>query len=253
MIYDIQKASLLKRIPAWILDSILTLIVAVGVMTAFSFLLQVDKHTQALNDVYAAYEQKYEIDFSLSQEEISRLDEEQLALYQAATEELAKDTVAQKAYEQVLTSMFFMVSLGLFTTALVLDFLIPLWLKNGQTLGKKMFGIALVRYDSVRVTPMMVFVRGVLGKYTLETMIPVLLVMMLMFGAMGLTGAVTLLVVLALVFILPLITKNRSAIHDLLACTVAVDLSTQMIFDTPEAREAYQKKIDEEMASRTED
>ena len=40
-----------------------------------------------------------------------------------------------------------------------------------------------------------------------------------------------------------LITKTNSCIHDLLANTVAVDLSSQMIFDSVDAMNEYKKKI----------
>ena len=52
----------------------------------------------------------------------------------------------------------------------------------------------------------------------------------------------------ALVFLLaqiivPIVTRNKTALHDLLACTVAVDMSSQMIFDSVEEMEAYEAEI----------
>ena len=55
---------------------------------------------------------------------------------------------------------------------LLLEFAVPLMLKNGQTLGKKIFGVAVVRVDGVKVSPVMVFARGILGKCTIGTLAP---------------------------------------------------------------------------------
>lgn len=246
MIYDIQKASMLKRIPAWILDAILAIIVATVAMAGLAFLLNLDGHVAALDEIYVSYEQKYGIDFSLSEEEVAQLDEEVVAIYQAAAEELSKDTRAEQAYEKVINTLFAVLSLSLFAPSLLLEFLVPLWLKNGQTLGKKAFGVGVMRTDGVRVNKMILFTRAVLGKYTLETMIPILLLMMVLLGTLGMIGLLALIVALFLIAGTLFVSKNHTAIHDRLACTVAVDLSSQLIFDTPEEREEYIAKADED-------
>ena len=132
---------------------------------------------------------------------------------------------------------------------LLLEFVVPLLLKNGQTLGKKIFGIAIMRTDGVKITPFALFVRTVLGKYTIETMVPVLIVIMIYFSILGLTGTVVLGLIALLQIILLAATKSRSAIHDLLACTVAVDFASQRIFDSSEELLEYKKKLHEERAA----
>lgn len=249
MIYDTQKASFIKRLPAWMLDAILAIIVTAGVMAGLSYVLNTDAHSKALDDIYQAYEEKYKIVFTVTQEEMAAMSEEQLAAYQAAAEELSEDMEAKKAYEQVLSDTFLTVSLSLFASALLLEFLMPMWLGNGQTLGKKIFGVGVMRVDGIRVNRTILFVRAILGKYTLGTMIPVLLAIMLIFGILGMVGAIVLLVALLLEWFLPLVTRNRSAVHDLLACTVAVDINSQLIFDTPEEREEYIQQMEAENAS----
>ena len=106
-----------------------------------------------------------------------------------------------------------------------------------------------MRVDGIRVNRTILFVRAILGKYTLGTMIPVLLAIMLIFGILGMVGAIVLLVALLLEWFLPLVTRNRSAVHDLLACTVAVDINSQLIFNTPEEREEYIQQMEAENAS----
>lgn len=249
MIYDMQRASFLKRIPAWLLDIILLMTLATGLMAGLSYVLDVDTHSENLDAVYVKYEEKYGIDFAKTEADFTSMTEEELALYEEAAAELSKDAEAQKAFEMVMNLTLLTLSLGTLGAFLILEFLIPLWLRNGQTLGKKVFGIALMRKDGIKVTPFMMFARTVLGKYTLETMIPVLLFMMSFFGFLGLEGMLIVGVILLLQVVITFATRNKTAIHDILACTVAVDLSSQMIFNSTEEQLEYHKQIHEENAA----
>jgi uncharacterized RDD family membrane protein YckC len=132
---------------------------------------------------------------------------------------------------------------------LLLEFLIPLLLGNGQTVGKKVFGVAVMREDSVKLSPVLLFIRAILGKYTIETMVPVLIILMIYWGVLGFFGTVILFGMLILQLVLLFSTKERSAIHDKLAHTVAVDYASQKIFDTPEAMLAYKKRIHAEQVA----
>ena len=290
MIYDIQRAGLLKRISAWLLDAILLLVLATGAMAGMAYLLDLDAHSQELTAIYDRYEKEYNVPIrytedeliqftenelaklteeeltkltaedlaklteegkdKLIQEEKDKIVEEKLEAYRAANEALGKDTHAWAVYEQFVNASLLTVSIGVLAAYLILELIVPLLLKNGQTLGKKAFGLALVRKDCVRVTPFMLFARTVLGKYTVETMVPVLLVMLLIFGLFGSIGTSILMIFLVIHVILPMITKNHSAIHDYMACTVVVDFNSQMIFASADELLEYKKKIQAEAANK---
>ena len=249
MDYNIQKASFSKRIPAWLLDIILLVTLATGLMAGLSYIVDMDTHKKALDDVYVRYEQEFDIDFETTPEQFEAMTEEELAKYEAASEALSKDVDAQKTYEMLLNLTLLTLSGGILGAFLILEFAVPLLLKNGQTLGKKVFGVALMRKDGVKVTPFMMFARTVLGKFTLETMIPVLMVVAVVFGIMGIEGFLGVILILLLQVVVGLATRNKTGIHDLLACTVAVDMSSQMIFDSPEAKLEYHKRLHEENAA----
>ena len=131
---------------------------------------------------------------------------------------------------------------------MVLEFIVPICLKNGQTIGKKIFSIAVMRTDCVRVSPVVMFMRAILGKYTVETMIPTIIVIMMIFGV----GSYVTLAVLFLIFLFQIIlviaTKTNSFIHDILSSTVVVDLQSQMIFDSLEAKNEYILRLHSEDA-----
>jgi len=98
----------------------------------------------------------------------------------------------------------------------------------------------------------MIFIRTILGKYTLETMIPVLICVMIYFNMAGLTAVLVLVAIALLQIILIAATKTNSLIHDLLAKTVVVDFASQRIFGSEQELLEYKKKLHAERAARQE-
>lgn len=250
MIYDLQKASMTKRISAWLLDAILLVIVAAGFALLLSSLFGFDGFNQTLDNAYARYETQYGIQFDITQDEYNALPQEKQASYDAAYQSLSSDPDAIYAYNMLMQLSILITSLGIFCAFLLLEFAVPLWLKHGQTVGKKIFGIAVMRTDGVQVNAVSLFVRTILGKYTIETMIPVLIVMMIFWGSIGIVGPIVLGLIGLLQIILLIASRTNSVIHDYLANTVAVDMASQLIFRTTDELIAYQKRVAAEKAAK---
>ncbi len=250
MIIDLQKASMLKRVSAFILDLILLLVAITGVAFAASSILGYDRYTETIERIYAEYEAEYNVDFDISSEDYLKLGEEEKKVYDEVNKLINQDQEAIEAYSMTVNLALVITTVSVFGGYLLLEFLIPLILKNGQTVGKKVFGIGLIRKDGVRITTFMLFVRTVLGKSTVETMLPVYILLMTFFGGLGFTGLV--LVAGFIVFQIALVasSKTRSAIHDLMAVTVAVDIGSQMIFENEAELIAYKNKLQAEKAAR---
>lgn len=240
---DLQKASLLKRISAFILDAILLVIAISGFAFFLSAVTGFNSYSEKLDEIYTSYEEEYGISPNLNYDQYDKLSDEEKEIYKNVTEAISKDAEANKAYGMVINLTLLITSISILLGYISLEFVVPLIFKNGQTVGKKIFGIALMRTDGVRITAFMLFVRTVLGKYTLETMVPVLIIVMTFFGNAGIIGLAILVLIGTLQIVLIFATKTRSCIHDLLACTVAVDMNSQMIFNTPEELLEYKKKL----------
>ena len=133
---------------------------------------------------------------------------------------------------------------------LLWEFVLPLWLGHGQTLGKKAFGLCLVRQDGIRLSTLQLFARTVLGKCTIETLLPVYMILLSIWGIMAGAGAVILLALIIGQIACLALTRNNCALHDLLAATVVVDKASQRIFNSTDDLIAYQKKIAAERAAR---
>lgn len=247
---DLQKASVWKRISALLLDGILLSILTVGFAFLLSLAIGYDAHSARLARYYSDYETEYGITFSISQEEFASLDEAAQQRYEAAYAALAEDAGAAQTFAEVMRLTILIITFGVLLGMLALEFFVPLLFKNGQTLGKKVFGLAVVRHDCVRLAPLLLLVRTLLGKYTIETMIPILLLFLIFFGGLGFVGLAVLAALLVLQVGLVAGTRNNSAIHDLLAQTVVVDMASQMIFDSEQELLAYREQMQAERAAR---
>ena len=245
---DLQKAGIWKRCAAWMLDIILVLVVAVGIGALLSNLLHYEQDSQKYQAKYEFYEKKYkldEIDFSKNQ-----LTEEEQQRVNAADADIRQDKESTRLYSLLVNKSILIVTFSLLISYILLEFVVPILLGSGQTISKKAFSVGLIRVDSVKVSNLQLFVRAVLGKFTIETMIPVYVVLMFLFGRMSLTGMV-LLVGLAIGQLVCLaVTSNNSAIHDMISGTVVVDISSQQVFKDSQELIAYTKRIHAERAAR---
>ena len=250
MKYTIDKASFLKRIAAALLDFILLCIIMVGFAALTSWITGYDNYADQLNERTQFYQEKYNIKIDITAEEYEQLTPEEKQRYEQADAEFSKDEVANKAYQMVLSLSLLIISLGILVAYIVVDFVLPLIFKNGQTLGKKIFGIAIMHTNGVRIKTEGLFIRTILGKYTVETMIPALVIMMAFFNILNLGFAVLLIGLVILELALVLLTQYHTPIHDVFAKTITVDFTTQKIFNTEQELIEYKEQLAKEEAEK---
>ena len=249
---DLQKASILKRVSAYILDMILLLILVTGFALIFSWMFGYQKYDTMFSERREYYLEKYGLeeyidDYDL---DIDKLTDEQKTAYNTASEEFSKDTEANYAWGMMLSLSFLILTLSVLFAYLGLEFAIPLFLGNGMSIGRKIFAIGLMQENYVKVKPVTVFVRSILGKCTIETMVPIYLILLFYFGRIGWISIAVLVALLLMQLILVFATQTHSTIHDLLAHTVAIDYSSQLIFDSEEAMLRYKSERAREAAER---
>ena len=270
--FELKKIGIVKRASALLLDAILLAVLTTGFMFLVSLMcnysyeekLSTQYYTQwedfrkeYVADVAIYYGYDYEVkpddDYVISKNgEKSSLNELMKSLDNSngedagtksayeAYKKLPPVQIVNYQYKYVYTLLFMMTSVGTLLAYLVLEFILPIILKNGQTVGKKVFGICLVRPNCVKITTLSLFARTILGKYAIETMFPILLVFLFRFGGLGIWAIILLAALTLLNIILFFALKNRTPIHDVLACTVVVDMKLQMIFRSEE--ELVEKK-----------
>ena len=219
----------------------------------FAFLLSsalgYDRYVDTLNRCYEAYGEQYGVDFQTSLSQYDSMTDEEKQQLEEAYRAVGQDEEAAYAYQMTIRLTILMVSLGILLACLIWEVLIPALLMDGQTLGKKIFSLGVMRSDGVRLGGVQLFVRSILGKYTVEIMIPVLVAMILYFGSTGLPGTLLILGLALVNGCLFLFTYAHTPIHDLLAGTVVVDLPSQRIFPTREDMIAFKEQLAAEKAA----
>lgn len=253
MIYDLQKASLWKRISAFLFDFIMLVVVSVGMALLLSLLLGYNKYSDITESKRNYYEEKYDVDFDIKKEEYDLLDQSVHDIYDRAYAEYRSDAEVIHAENVALALMVVILTMSILIACVLMEFVIPLILKNGRTLGKKIFGIGVIRTNCVRAGGKYLFIRALLGKYTIEIMAPIAIIIMVLFGTLNLViGAAVLLAIVILEIVVMCTTGTRSTIHDLISDTAVVDITSQLVFESEEAMLEYKKKIHAEEVAKAE-
>ena len=261
MIYDLQKGSLLKRASAFLLDAILLAILAVGFALLLSSIFGYNRYNNIYSEGIDRYSREYNIDFEsiVSQADYEVLSEEQRANYEAAIDAMNNDWEMLNAMNVIIRMIVAIASASIVLSYMVIEFLLPFIFKNGQTVGKKIFGLAVMRKNGVRIHAISLFLRTFMGKYVIETMIPVLIIIVTIFNAIGIMpgpGLIGFLIILVLVLGnlgMLFFSKTNSMIHDVVSDTVVVDMASQMIFEDERTMVEYKARKAAEEAAKDRD
>ncbi len=251
---DIQKAGLWKRIAAGILDLILLAVLATGFCSIFSYVLNYDDYLDQSEQIRDQYIQQYQLPEDVTQQMLDEMTPEEYDAYVAKVDQanaaIQNDKEAGRVFSMVLNLSLIIASGGILLPMLLLQFVIPLILGNGQTVGKKVFSLCVARTDTVKINTLQLFTRVILGKYAVGVMIPVYSAIMIYLGVPNLL-LLTIAVVLLLAQIISFaVTRNHYLLHDLMAGTVVVDYGSQQIFKTTDDLIAHQQRIAAERAAR---
>ena len=249
---DLQKGNIWKRISAFLCDIILLFVVITGIASLTAWVVDIDSHFDEYTAVREEYAHMYNIDLEA---DTSGYTEEELKEYNAkcdaADAAFAEDERALRSWSMLITLIPVIVTVSVFLGYLIMEFIIPLWLKEGRTLGKKNFGLCVMRVDGVRVSNVQMFVRTVLGKFTVGTMIPLTFLALIILNVASVVAPVGIIAIFGVQVIMMISTKNHDTIPDKMAGTVVVDNASQMIFESEEELVAYKKRLAAERAERS--
>ena len=244
MTISIQKANFWKRFSAWLVDTVLVILLAVACSIPLLDVFKFDANGAEINAIQVQYqttiEEQYSVDIDLSQEEYDKLPEAQKEKINAAKTALNELLMADEAFIRLraarLSILLTTAAIAVFLAILLAHFVLPLILKNGQTLGKKTFGLAVVKENCVTIGAPVLFIRSMIGLFGMETMAVAFL------ATIYPVGLITAGLVLILQIFVMIKTNTNAAIHDLLAHTVVVDFSSQQIFESEEERAQFLAK-----------
>ena len=273
--FELKRIGIVKRASALLLDIILLAVLATGMIFVISLICNYDAEEKKANDYYEQWEDfrskyiadvadYYGFEYEVSEDgnnytikkdgEASSLNKVLIALVNdenrdssplmseayGAYKALPPLNAVNAQYEFVYNLLFMMVSIGILLAYLILELIIPLIFKNGQTIGKKVFSIGVIQQNGIKISNLSLFARTVIGKYAIETMFPTLLIFLFLFGELGLLAIILLAALALLNIILFFTTKNKTPIHDIIVSTVVIDISLQEIYQSED--EMVEKK-----------
>ena len=225
-----NKAPLSKRASAFVIDGILLLALAAAMAYVLALAFGYSQYSKTYTEGIERHAAEYNVQFDtvVSQADYDALSDEQKISYEAAVEAINNDEEILEALSGMVRLIFIIAALSFFLAFMILEFILPLVFKEGRTLGKKAFGLSVIKKDTSDLSIISLLVRTFVGKYLIETMIPVLLIIITIFNAIGLMSgpgiigfAIILIIVItnvALVFT----SKTGSMIHDFVSDSMVV-------------------------------
>ena len=247
---EFYKAKPIKRLAAYVIDLILLLAITVGVVVGMFSTMGYAAYEEQFDMYCQKYGQQFGVDLSASRADQAELPEAELEKYSAAWEALNADEQAMDAVKQKLRIELLAATVGFFVAYVILEVMIPLIFKNGQTVGKKLMGLCVMHKYHVRVGVMQIIYRTILGKYFIETIIPVIMLILSDYGVLGTTASLVLAIIAMTQGFIVLMSQANCGIHDKLFHTVVADFNEQHIFDTLDERITFEEAYEKEMAER---
>lgn len=149
--------------------------------------------------------------------------------------------VSQSFYQNVSMPYQFTlqseIALATFVSGVLSYIVMPLVFKNGQTIGKKIFGFALATYDGYKFHTWQLYLRYV----------PFFVVNLAMLAPIWTSIFISLGIFLAVIlisFALMMASPKKTALHDFAARTIVVDNKSSILFENELEEEAYIRKED---------
>lgn len=232
-IYDPTLPKVTKRIAAFIVDIILEIITATGVGLLVSLIYGYDNYYNKMVDRMLYFGVYVKGDDGALNYCDSTLDS-----CKAAMEACKNDAAYFDASWGVFIGIILIISIGIAVSLLIYEFILPLILKHGRTIGMRFFGIGYVTEDGIEPPVRNIFTRFLFGKLIMEGLIPFVSLALVIMGTLGATygllGIIFFAIGLLLNIYLLLGTPYKRGIHDVIARMRPVDNSCQIYCKTTE-------------------
>jgi len=212
----------LKRAFAGAIDVLLIAILTVFIAMPMSKLTGFESARADVGAVSARIKEESGISADLTPQEYQNLTDEQIQKYEAGWIEYFNEEENIRTYNRMVVGSYLTVLGSILVAVLILELAIPLFLGDGQTLGKKMMGLVVIRMSGEQVDTLGIIARALLGKYLVEIAVPVFTVLAIYNGnSSGRSSFMIVGLFLAQAACMGL-TRERRLIHDFLSGTRVV-------------------------------
>lgn len=238
-IFDPQKASSLKRIAAYIVDAILFITIFTGVLLLTSYIVGYQHNYKLLEAKYIEHGV-----YVIKNGTYSFCDTSKEVCVNA-WKNFNLDKEACFYYDHSIELITLMITVSTFLSFLILEFLVPMIFKNGQTIGMKCFRIGLIDNKGIKVKPIQIFIRFLFGKFLVSTMLPIYGLIFMYFNLNGgFYGFVLAVGILIVDLVMTIFSKTKSGISNSISSVYAVDMDETYFFNSVE--EMVERKCEEQ-------
>lgn len=228
-LYKPTLAKITNRLAAFLIDAIILVILMTGLLYLISVIYDFDSHYQIMiqeqiKEGYLIYNEEIKDYVTISPDASN---------YETVVENVSNNSL-------LMENLFFVNSFSvnaplaaLAISLFITEFIVPLFIGNGQTIGMKCFNIALLSNNYIKIKPMQLFARCVLGKIAVLGIIPLLAILYIFLNySGGLLGSLIVIIIFGAQLICLLKTKNKTGIQDLIANVFPVDSSETIFYRT---------------------
>ena len=162
-----------------------------------------------------------------------------------------KDEEAMVYYDKSVELTTLILTVSVFVTYAITEFVVPLIIKERQTVGMLLFKIGFVSTDGTKVEHKQLFIRFLFGKFLLATMIPIYGMIFSFFSAFGgIFGLVFALIIWGIDIGLTLFSEKKAGIANSLGSCYVYDIETGTVYDTIEEINAIKGAAAKEKVSK---
>lgn len=208
-----------RRFGAFIVD--LCLVIFLTVMIALP-LRGVSGYTAAsekMDAIFNSIASQHGVDINITNQQYNALSEEEKLAVDAALKDISENEEAAELYSKTVKLTMIITFASLFVAVVILELVLPLIFKNGQTIGKKLMRLEVRRRDGSSVNFVTLLLRSISGKFFLDYGLPVFFFFSMLYANAGRIPLVGLLLLATAQIVSIAVTSDRRALHDILAGT----------------------------------
>lgn len=227
-IYTPKKPTWFKRILASFLDLILFAVLLTGMMLLLSYVIGYQHDLELLTQKYieyGVYILNKDGQYEFCSEASSCMD---------AWKAFNQDALAIQYYDSVAMKTLPITIGGVFLSELILEFIIPLFLKNGRTIGMFCLGIAYLDKKDIQITHIQLFIRFLFGKFIVVSVLPLFCFYLHFFNIWPTYGLVACLAFVIGNLIMKFVTERRVGFADAIGSMYMVENEAQVYVKTTE-------------------
>ena len=243
LVYKPKYAKYILRIAAFVLDFILFLVLLTGILFILMKIVNFDYYYNILDDEYKRIGYKIYDEATKSYHYIS----ESAPNFNEVIEKYKNSEIIKEYGYKVNNLVLNIPIISIFISMLILEFIVPLIFKNGQTIGMKCFHIALISKSNIKIKPIQLFTRFLFGKTVLMAIIPY---MCLFYSIFNMGGGLFGTIIIALIYIINIVLLfkgNHASLSDIIASVYPVDSQQTIFYDNEEELQKalnHEKELD---------